>query len=57
LLGSPAVSLTFLWAINAAHADPFGAVVVQHFEGVAVEDSDHLPLEISENEGRNQYAQ
>jgi len=40
LLGSRAVSLTFLWAINATQADTFGAVVVQDFERVAVEDGD-----------------
>jgi hypothetical protein len=38
LLGSLAVGLAFLWAINAAQADTFGAVVVQNFEGVTVED-------------------
>jgi len=32
--------LAFLWAINATQADRFGAVVVQDFEGVAVEDGD-----------------
>jgi len=40
LIGSRAVSLTFLWAINATQADTFGAVVVQDFDGVAVEDGD-----------------
>jgi hypothetical protein len=40
LLGSRAVSLAFLWAINAAQADTFGAVAVQDFEDVAVEDGD-----------------
>jgi hypothetical protein len=32
LLGLRAVSLAFLWAINAAQADTFGAVAVQDFE-------------------------
>jgi hypothetical protein len=35
-----AVSLTFLWAINATQADTFRAVAVEDFEGVAVEDGD-----------------
>jgi hypothetical protein len=32
--------LTFLRTVDAAQADAFGAVVVQNFEGVTVEDAD-----------------
>ena len=34
-----AVSLAFLWAINAAQTDTFRVLVVEDFEGVAVEDA------------------
>jgi len=40
MLGSRAVSLAFLWAINTTQADAFGVVVVQDFDGIAVEDGD-----------------
>ncbi len=40
LLGSMAVSLALLGAVDATEANAFGAVVVQHFECVAVEDGD-----------------
>ena len=40
LLGFLAVGLALLRAINAAVADAFSVVVVQDFEGVAVEDPD-----------------
>jgi hypothetical protein len=50
LLGSRAVSLAFLWTINAAQADTFRAVVVQDFEGVAVEDrGDRMKLPVVAN--------
>jgi hypothetical protein len=52
LLGSRAVSLTFLWAINATQADTFGAVVVQDFDGVAVEDGDDGAGKV-DSEGRS----
>jgi hypothetical protein len=51
LLGSRAVNLAFLWAINTTQADAFGVVVVQDLDGVAVEDGDdedggsHTPTE------------
>ncbi len=51
MLGSRAVSLTFLWAINATQADAFGAVVVQDFESVAVEDGDDEAGEVSNGSG------
>jgi hypothetical protein len=41
LLGSLAVGLAFLGAIDTAQADTFCFVVVQDFEGVAVEDGDN----------------
>jgi hypothetical protein len=40
MLGSRAVSLAFLWAINTTQADTFWAGVVQDFDGVAVEALD-----------------
>ncbi len=51
MLGSRAVRLTFLWAINATQADTFGAVAVQDFEGVAVEDGDDEAGEVSNGSG------
>jgi hypothetical protein len=51
LLGSHAVSLTFLWAINATQADTFGAVVVQDFDGVAVENGYDEAREVSNGSG------
>jgi hypothetical protein len=40
LLGSLAVGLAFLRAIDPAEADTFSVVVVQDFEGVTVEYAD-----------------
>lgn len=40
VLGSRAVSLAFLRAVDAAEADAFSMVTVQDFDGVAVEDRD-----------------
>jgi hypothetical protein len=40
LLGSLAVGLAFFWAVDAIKADAFGVMVVQDFDGVAVEDGD-----------------
>jgi hypothetical protein len=40
LLGSRAVGLAFLRAVDAAESDAFRVVVVQDFDGVAVEDGD-----------------
>jgi hypothetical protein len=49
--------LAFLWAINATQADRFGAVVVQDFEGVAVEDGDNGAGEVdSEQRACSEYA-
>jgi hypothetical protein len=51
LLGSRAVRLGLLRAIDAAEADTFGVVIVQDFDGIAVEDGDdedggsHTPTE------------
>jgi hypothetical protein len=48
LLGSFAIGLTFLWTVDAAEADTFGAVVVQDFNGVAVEATDNGVGELGE---------
>jgi hypothetical protein len=40
VLGVVAVGLAFLWAVDAVEADAFRLLVVQDFEGVAVEDGD-----------------
>ena len=40
MLGVVAVGLAFLRAVDAAEADTFRVVVVQDFEGVAVEAGD-----------------
>jgi len=42
LLGALTEGLVFLWAINPAEANTFGVLVVQDFEGVAVEDMRRL---------------
>jgi hypothetical protein len=44
VLGSLAVGLTLLWAVNAAETDTFRTLVVQNFEGVAVENTDHWAI-------------
>jgi len=54
LLRSHAVGLAFLGAINPAEADAFRVLVVQDFEGVAVEDGDDRAGEIR---GVSRYAQ
>ena len=38
MLGSLAVGLPFLWAVDAVQANTFSVVIVQDFDGVAVED-------------------
>jgi hypothetical protein len=40
LLGSLAVGLAFLRAVDPTETDTFMALVVQNFDGVAVEDAD-----------------
>ena len=40
MLGFLAICLVFLWTVDAVEADTFRALVVQDFEGVAVEDGD-----------------
>ena len=44
MLGVVAVGLAFLRAVDPAEADAFSAIVMQDFEGVAVEDGDDLTL-------------
>ena len=55
LLRSLAEGLAFLRAIDPAEADAFRVLVVQDFEGVAVEDGDDLAEEVgSESDVRLQ---
>ena len=42
MLSVVAVGLALLWAVNPAEADAFRVLVVQNFEGVAIEDGDDL---------------
>jgi len=51
MLGSLAERLAFLRAVDAAEADAFRVVVVQHFEGVAVEDGDDGAGEVGKGDG------
>ena len=44
-----AVGLAFLRAVDAAEADAFRVVVVQDFDGVAVEDGDDGAGEVGES--------
>src|SRR5438093_71073 len=45
------VGLAFLRAVDAAEADTFGVLVVQDFDGIAVEDGDDGAGEISNGSG------
>jgi len=47
LLRSLTEGLAFLWAVDAVETDAFGVVVVQDFEGVAVEDGYNGACEVS----------
>ena len=47
VLGVVAVGLAFLRAVDAAEADAFRVLVVQDFEGVAIEDGDDGAGEVS----------
>ncbi len=51
LLRSLAEGLAFLRAIDPAEADAFRVLVVQDFDGVAVEDGDDEAGEICHNSG------
>jgi hypothetical protein len=57
LLGARAVGLAFLRAINTTQADTFGAVVVQDFDGVAIEDGDDEAGEVSNGSGGGEQEQ
>jgi hypothetical protein len=46
--------LALLRAIDPAETDAFSAVVVQNFDGVAVEDADDLPGEVGSCQGSAQ---
>ena len=48
LLRSPAERLAFLGAVDPTQADAFRVLVVQNFEGVAVEDGDDGSGKVSE---------
>jgi hypothetical protein len=41
LFGSLAIGLAFLWAVDPVETDAFSLLVVQDFEGVAVNYSDY----------------
>jgi hypothetical protein len=49
LFRSSAEGLAFLRAVNAAEANTFSAVVVQNFDGVAIEDGDDGASEVGEH--------
>ena len=51
LLGPRAVGLAFLGAVDAAEADTLRALVVQDFDGVAVEDGDNGGGEVQREYG------
>jgi len=51
LLRSRAVGLAFLRAVDAVEADALRVVIVQDFDGVAVEDGDDLAGEICLDNG------
>ncbi len=57
LLGSLAVGLTFLRVVDADAADTFGVLVVQDFEGVAVEVGKNLTCQVSSAEQRGNEKQ
>ena len=46
VLGSLAVGLAFLRAVDATETDAFSMVAVEDFEGVAIEDSDNSSSEV-----------
>jgi hypothetical protein len=48
VLGVVAVDLALLGAVGAVESDTFSVVVVQHFDGVAVEDGDDGAGEVGE---------
>lgn len=50
LLGARAVGLALLWTINAFESNAFWVVVMQDFNGVAVEDTDDLAGEVTSKE-------
>jgi hypothetical protein len=49
LLRSLAVGLAFLLAVDAVQADTFWVLVVQDFDGIAVEDGDDGAGEVGGN--------
>ena len=54
LLGSLPVGLPLLWAVDAVESDTFCAAVVQAFDGITVEDTDHGAGEVgSKRWGQN----
>src|SRR5437762_2996840 len=52
LLGSRAVGLTLLRTVDAAEADTLRMIVVQHFNGVAIHDSDHFALILGDSKSK-----
>ena len=56
VLGVVAVSLAFLWTVDAAETDTLRVLVVQDFEGVAVEDANNLAnTDAPDNGGGSPY--
>ena len=47
LLGSLAIRLALLWAVNALEADSFRALVVQDFDSIAIQHTDHRAGELT----------
>ncbi len=45
-----AVRLPLLRVVDAAEADAFRVLVVEHFEGVAIEDTDDFAREVAGND-------
>jgi hypothetical protein len=52
VLGVLALSLAFLGAVDAVQTDAFRVLVVQDFDGIAVEDSDYLALILRDSDSR-----
>ena len=48
MLDIVAVDLAFLRAVNPVQADTFGVLVMQDFDGVAIEDGDDWPEKLAD---------
>ena len=47
MLGSRAIGLPFLGAVDAAQSDSLRVRIVQDFDGVAIEDGDDGPVKLA----------